>query len=141
MTVAALQALALREQLRRDRSPEPRRWFRELARTVDAPWDMVVGGDLALPEVEGPRTAKVRLLGAYVARLHAAAAEDPTLAVAFARVMALMDPPSSLLRPGIVTRVLLGRGLRLPGPVPQRQATSRAAQDTSRLTPHEEPRR
>jgi 2-polyprenyl-6-methoxyphenol hydroxylase-like FAD-dependent oxidoreductase len=108
MTVAALQALALREHLGRDGGPEPRRWLRHLARIVDAPWDMGVGGDLALPGVEGTRTAKVRLLGAYVARLHAAAAHDPRLAVAFTRVMALVDPPTVLLRPRTTMRVVLG---------------------------------
>jgi 2-polyprenyl-6-methoxyphenol hydroxylase-like FAD-dependent oxidoreductase len=108
MTVAALQALALREQVRRDGPPDPRRWLRRVARIVAAPWQMAVGGDLALPGVEGPRTAATRLAGAYIARLHAAAAHDPRLAVAFARVMALVDPPRALLRPGTATRVLLG---------------------------------
>jgi 2-polyprenyl-6-methoxyphenol hydroxylase-like FAD-dependent oxidoreductase len=93
MTVAALQALALREHLGRVPAPDPRRWLRRVARIIDPAWDMVVGGDLALPGVEGPRTPKVRLLGAYVGRLHAAAEVDPDLAVAFARVMALVDPP------------------------------------------------
>jgi hypothetical protein len=111
MTVAALQALALREHVARSGSSDPRRWLRAVARTADAPWDMVVGGDLAFQEVEGRRTAKVRLLGAYVARLHAAAAHDPIVAIAFARVMSLVDPPTALLRPRIAVRVL-GRSRR-----------------------------
>jgi 2-polyprenyl-6-methoxyphenol hydroxylase-like FAD-dependent oxidoreductase len=129
MTVAALQALALREHLGRDAGSEPRRWLRQLARTVDAPWDMVVGGDLALPGVEGPRTAKVRLLSAYVARLHAAAARDPRLAVAFARVMALVDPPTVLLRPRTAIRVALGgrRAAGLGHPAATTRSTRRAA--------------
>jgi 2-polyprenyl-6-methoxyphenol hydroxylase-like FAD-dependent oxidoreductase len=108
MTVAALQALALREHVQRDRTAAPGRWFRRVAGIVDAPWDMAIGGDLAIPEVAGPRTAKVRALGTYTARLHAAAARDPALAAAFARVMALVDPPRSLLRPSTAARVLLG---------------------------------
>jgi flavin-dependent dehydrogenase len=108
MTVAALQALALREHVRRDGTAAPGRWFRRAARVVDAPWDMAVGGDLAIPEVAGPRTARVRALGIYTARLHAAASQDPGLAVAFARVMALVDPPRSLLRPSTAARVLFG---------------------------------
>jgi 2-polyprenyl-6-methoxyphenol hydroxylase-like FAD-dependent oxidoreductase len=111
MTVAALQALALREHVARSGPSDPRRWLRAVARTADVPWDMVVGGDLAFPEVEGRRTAKVRLLGAYVARLHAAAAHDPSVAIAFARVMSLVDPPTALLRPRIAMRVL-GRSRR-----------------------------
>ena len=139
MTVAALQALALRERVRRDGTAEPRRWLRRAARIVDAPWDMVVGGDLAFPEVAGPRTAKVRLLGAYMARLHAAAAHDPRLAVSFARVMALMDPPTSLLRPGTAARVLRG-GRRASGSV-HGAPTMHAGAQPSGSGPHEEVRR
>ncbi len=133
MTVAALQALALREHVRRDGASEPRRWLHRVARILDAPWDMVVGGDLAHPEVEGPRTAKVRVLGAYIARLHAAAARDPRLAVAFARVMALVDPPTSLLRPGTAARVLHGGG-----PTARRVVGTRP---TGHLDPRKEVRR
>lgn len=126
MTVAALQALALREHLGREATPDPRRWLRRVARIVDPAWDMVVGGDLALPGVDGARTPKVRVLGAYVSRLHAAAAEDPELAIAFARVMALVDPPTTLLQPGIASRVLLG-GRR--GPLRAQHPSSTARSD------------
>jgi 2-polyprenyl-6-methoxyphenol hydroxylase-like FAD-dependent oxidoreductase len=140
MTVAALQSLALREHLRRHGTAEPHRWLRRAARIVDAPWGMVVGGDLAFPNVDGPRTTRVRLLGAYVARLHDAAAQDPGLAIAFARVMAMVDPPTSLLRPGTAARVLWGRR-----PEPRHVARARprvhAAPDTPGSDPHEEVRR
>jgi 2-polyprenyl-6-methoxyphenol hydroxylase-like FAD-dependent oxidoreductase len=139
MTVAALQALALREHVRRHGTAEPRQWLRRVARIVEAPWDMVVGGDLAFPEVTGPRTAKVRLLGAYIARLHAAAADDPRLAVAFARVMALVDPPPSLLQPGTAARVLRG-GRRASARVGA-AATMHAGAQARGSDPHEEVRR
>jgi hypothetical protein len=57
-----------------DPADQPRRLFAELARVVDVPWDIAVGGDLAFPGVQGRRTVKVRLVNAYIARLHAAAA-------------------------------------------------------------------
>ena len=124
MTVAALQALALRAHLEQRTAPDPLGWLRAVARIVDPAWDMVLGGDLALPGVEGPRTPKVRVLGAYVGRLHAAAAADPELAVAFARVMALVDPPSTLLQPRVAARVVLG-GRRAVSPDPSRASTAR----------------
>ncbi len=108
MTVAALQAFALRDRLEQGALADPRRWLASLGRIVDPAWDMVVGGDLALPGVEGPRTAKVRIMGAYIGRLHAVAEDDPQLAVAFARVMAMVDSPTTLLRPRYVLRVLRG---------------------------------
>jgi hypothetical protein len=106
MSVAALEALTLRRHLARGIAPEHHRWFRDLARVVDVPWDMSAGGDLAFPGVPGRKTVKVRLLSAYLARLHAAAAEDARLATAFIRVSGLVAPPQSLLHPSVVLRVL-----------------------------------
>jgi hypothetical protein len=108
MSVAALEALALRRHLERGTRPQPHRWFRDLARVVDVPWDIAVGGDLVFPSVQGRRTAKVWLVNAYIARLHAAAAHDASLASAFMRVAGLVARPESLLRPGIVLGVLRG---------------------------------
>ncbi len=105
MTVAALQALALRQELRRTPIPEPRRWFRALAAVVDSPWQVGVGADLAFPDVAGRRTAQVRMVNSYLPRLHAAASVDPQLGAAFVRVLGLLDRPQGLLRPDRVARV------------------------------------
>jgi 2-polyprenyl-6-methoxyphenol hydroxylase-like FAD-dependent oxidoreductase len=133
MTVAALQTLALRDHLRHGGRPDPPRWMRAVAGIVDAPWNMVVAGDLALPMVEGPRTPQVRVLGAYVARLQTAAAHDPRLAIAFGRVMSLVNPPTSLLRPGTAARVLVPR-TRRHGTGPTVPAVSAASDRTSTKT-------
>jgi 2-polyprenyl-6-methoxyphenol hydroxylase-like FAD-dependent oxidoreductase len=115
MSVAALEALALRRHLEHGVQPQPRRLFRDLARVVDAPWEMAAGGDLAFPGVQGRRTPKTRLLGAYLARFHAAAAHDASLASAFVRVAGLVAPPQSLLRPRVAVRVLRASRSRSPG--------------------------
>jgi 2-polyprenyl-6-methoxyphenol hydroxylase-like FAD-dependent oxidoreductase len=106
MSVAALEALTLRRHLERGAEPQPRRFFGDLARVVDVPWDIAVGGDLAVPGVQGRRTLKVRLVNAYIARLHAAAENDASLASAFVRVAGLVAPPQSLLAPSVAVRVL-----------------------------------
>jgi hypothetical protein len=106
MSVATLEALALRRHLERGTEPQPRRWFRDLAQVIDVPWDMSAGGDLAFPGVPGRRTPKVRLVSAYLARLHAAAAHDASLASAFIHVAGLVAPPQTLLRPQVAVRVL-----------------------------------
>jgi 2-polyprenyl-6-methoxyphenol hydroxylase-like FAD-dependent oxidoreductase len=108
MTMAALEALALRRHLQGGSAPPPRRWFRDLAGVVDGPWEMAGGADLSFPGVQGRRTAKVRLVSAYLARLHAAAAHEASLAGALVRVAGLVAPPGSLLRPGVAARVLRG---------------------------------
>lgn len=113
MSVAALEAGVLQNVVRSGDAPCPRRWFREVSRVLDAPWELAAGGDLAFPGVPGPRARKLRLMGAYVERLHAAAAEDARLGRAFVRVTGLVDRPETLLSPGTVARVLRGRSPRL----------------------------
>jgi hypothetical protein len=101
------------------------------------PWDMAAGGDLVFPGVQGRRTLKVRLVSTYLAWLHAAAAHDARLAIAFIRVAGLVAPPQSLLRPGIVLRVLRNGLVRRPGPpvAPQHRDTVRAAQTAATWSP------
>jgi 2-polyprenyl-6-methoxyphenol hydroxylase-like FAD-dependent oxidoreductase len=106
MTVAALQALGLKRHLQHAGAPPTRRILRDFARVVDAPWEMARGADLAFPAVPGHRSWSQRLLGRYIARLHAAAANDTRLGIAFVRVCGMMDAPGALLRPSVVLRAL-----------------------------------
>jgi 2-polyprenyl-6-methoxyphenol hydroxylase-like FAD-dependent oxidoreductase len=108
MTVAAREALALRDCLGAGPDGLERRFLRAAARTIDDAWTLATGADLAQPTVAGPRPARVRLVNAYLRRLHAAAERDPTLAVAFINVVAMIDRPRRLLHPGPVGRVLAG---------------------------------
>jgi flavin-dependent dehydrogenase len=121
MSVAALEALALRRHLERTAEPAPHRFFRDLARVVDAPWDMAVGGDLVFPDVQGRRTVKNRMINTYLARLHAAAEHDAELSSAFIRVIGMVAEPASLLHPGVAGRVLRASLRRKP-----REATERS---------------
>jgi 2-polyprenyl-6-methoxyphenol hydroxylase-like FAD-dependent oxidoreductase len=109
MTVAALQAAALGDLLAAGRPPTWRRYFRTIAKVVDVPWQIATGSDLAFPDVRGRRSARTRLVNAYLPRLHAAAATDTRLGAAFVRVTGLLAAPTSLLRPDRVLRVLLSR--------------------------------
>ncbi|MGH3752588.1 MAG: FAD-dependent oxidoreductase [Pseudonocardiaceae bacterium] len=106
MSVAALEALALRGCLRGGTHRLAARYFRAAAKIVDSAWDISVTGDLRLPEVVGRRTLKVRLINAYLPHLHAAAAVDPRVGAAFLRVTNLLSPPPRLLSPTLLWRVL-----------------------------------
>jgi len=130
MTVAAAQAMTLRRLLARHQVPDARRYFRAIAAAIDGPWDIAAGGDLAFPQVPGKRPAKVRLVNAYLPRLHAAAAHDQALAASLVRVIGLKDRPVGLLRPDRVLRVLRGNlaGSRRPIPAPAGQAPAPAGQ-------------
>ncbi len=106
MSVAAMEALDLQQALRQGTDGLWRRFFCRAARSIDNPWQIVVSGDLRFPEVEGKRTPAIRLINAYMARLHRAAHHDPVVARAFNEVAGLLAPPQSLMRPGIMWRVL-----------------------------------
>ncbi|MFT3821419.1 MAG: monooxygenase [Rubrivivax sp.] len=118
MTVAACEALALRDALARTAggpAGQPagllaRRFLRAAARIVDGPWQLAVGGDLALPCVPGPRPLAVRIVNAYVARLQRVAAQDPLVARAFLEVVNLIKPPPALFAPRVLWRVMAARG-------------------------------
>jgi 2-polyprenyl-6-methoxyphenol hydroxylase-like FAD-dependent oxidoreductase len=109
MTVAALQAQSLSECLRQGPNDLARRYFRAAAKPIGVAWQFAVGGDLSLPEVEGHRPLAVRLSNRYVNRLQAAAETDPIIAEQFARVVGLLDPPATLLRPKMLLRAARSR--------------------------------
>ncbi len=108
MTVAALEAVTLRNLLAEGGVPSPVRWFGSITPVVDRAWDVAIGADLALPCVPGRRNWSTRCQNAYVEKLHAAARHDPTLTDRFFRVSGLSEPASRLLRPGTLARVLRG---------------------------------
>ncbi|MFG1831000.1 NAD(P)/FAD-dependent oxidoreductase [Micromonospora chersina] len=116
MTVAAAEAVVLRDCLRRGRRDLPRRFFAAAAKVVDVPWDMAVGADLRHPAVVGPRSGRTRFLNGYVTRLHAAAARHPVVGRRFLSVANLMTPPPGLFGPGIVARVLWSGRRTTPAP-------------------------
>jgi 2-polyprenyl-6-methoxyphenol hydroxylase-like FAD-dependent oxidoreductase len=103
MSVAALEAAALRRHLRRGGAPPPDEFFADVAGILDTPWEISAGGDLAFPGVEGRRTVKVQVGNAYMARLQHAATKDAKVTEGFA---GLLDPPAALMRPRMLSRVL-----------------------------------
>jgi 2-polyprenyl-6-methoxyphenol hydroxylase-like FAD-dependent oxidoreductase len=108
MSVAAMQAVALRETLSRGDDDLARRYFRAAAKATDVAWRLAIGGDLALPEVAGPRPLSARVINAYLGRLFTAAEHDPVLVERFSRITNLLDPPAKILAPGVVRRVVAG---------------------------------
>ncbi|WP_426502228.1 FAD-dependent oxidoreductase [Dactylosporangium sp. McL0621] len=123
MTAAALEAVALREHLQRFGDPQALRFFREIKPLIGVPWEISTGGDLGFPGVEGPRTLKVRLANAYMSRLHAAAVHDGAVTRTFFRVAGLVDPPTALMSPGTMLRVLRGGRATGPAPAPEHALT------------------
>jgi 2-polyprenyl-6-methoxyphenol hydroxylase-like FAD-dependent oxidoreductase len=106
MTVAAVEALVLRECLRRGDNGLPRRFFRSSAKAIRVAWQTAVGSDLALPEVEGAMPLSMRLSNAYLEHVMSAAEVDPVAALQLLRVIGMIDPPTRFLLPSFIFRIL-----------------------------------
>lgn len=108
MSVAALESVALDNCLRQGDARLAQRFFKQASKIVDVAWSMAVDSDLRFPEIEGRRSPMVRFTNWYLGKLHHAASQDAAVSITFLKVMNLLEPPDSLLRPGIVWRVLRG---------------------------------
>ncbi len=105
MSVAALDAAALRKCLRRGVGDVAPRYFRATAKSIGVAWQIAAGSDLAFPEVEGRRTPSMRMTSGLVDRIQAACESDAVVGGQFFRVTALLDPPARLLNPLFLYRV------------------------------------
>src|SRR5262249_14536581 len=70
MTTAAMSAMWLRTCLASGPRRLTRRYFTGVRKIIDVPWAITVGNDLRFPQVTGVRTARIKVLNAYLARLH-----------------------------------------------------------------------
>ncbi|MCV7410924.1 2-polyprenyl-6-methoxyphenol hydroxylase-like oxidoreductase [Mycobacterium florentinum] len=121
MTVAALEALALRDCLSRGTVNLARRFFQAAAIPIRTAWELSANPDLCLPEIEGTPPVLTRLLNAYVDRVLTAAEYDPAALNQFFRVTSLVEPAARLLRPGMLWRAALANRRR-PRPSVQYEA-------------------
>jgi 2-polyprenyl-6-methoxyphenol hydroxylase-like FAD-dependent oxidoreductase len=104
MTVAALEALVLRDCLSCGTRNLAARFFLAAARPIRQAWQLAAGGDLALPEIQGARPLATRLFNRYVDRVLTAAEFDAAAFNQFSKVTALVDPSTRLLRPAMLWR-------------------------------------
>jgi 2-polyprenyl-6-methoxyphenol hydroxylase-like FAD-dependent oxidoreductase len=107
MTVAAMQAQALRRLARRDAPVPGRSAQRTMARIANQAWVVSANQDLRYPVTGGPGPA-IRLLHGFFDRVTLASTVDETVANTFLRVLNMMDGPASLQTPRMLIRVIRG---------------------------------
>jgi len=106
MSVAAAEAKALEESLASGLESLSRHFYDRARKIVDTPWTIATGEDFCFPQIEGKRPLGYRLVNRYLARVHALASSDQAICRDFFDVLNLLKPPSSLMSPGNVWRVL-----------------------------------
>jgi 2-polyprenyl-6-methoxyphenol hydroxylase-like FAD-dependent oxidoreductase len=107
MSVAALEALVLHHTLAtRSRANLGLRFFDRAEQVIDIAWKMAVGADFGFSQTTGPKPRGTDLFNRYVSRLTRKAHTDGELRHAFYQAIVMERPPTSLLRPGVMWRVL-----------------------------------
>jgi 2-polyprenyl-6-methoxyphenol hydroxylase-like FAD-dependent oxidoreductase len=106
MSLAALEARALRRAATSGPVAVRDRYPREVSRIVDTAWTLVRDADLALPGVSAAERPSPALIGWYVRRLQRVARHDRVVAAALLRVTSLFARPESLMTVPVAWRVL-----------------------------------
>ena len=106
MTIAVLEADILGQSLHLGTNDLFTRFMTGSAPIIDTAWKLAASGDL--PFFVAPETLprSLRFITWYMKQVHAAAARDTEVAVAFTKVVHVLAPPTSMMSPRIVARVI-----------------------------------
>ncbi|OMC32626.1 FAD-dependent oxidoreductase [Mycobacterium colombiense] len=108
MTIAALEALTLRDCLRAGDAHLAQRFFRATAQYIGETWAANQARDRATSGAYRPRGIRQRLRGWMSRAALNAATRDIVLTERFFRVSNFIDPPSRLQDPALLPRIVWG---------------------------------
>ena len=106
MTIAALQAVALRNCLADRDGDLGRRFFKATAKQIAPVWRANRLSDFTVSQGGGRHRALRRLVNWQVDKVWTAAVNDPAVAEAVFRVQHFVDPPARLLQPSFLMRLI-----------------------------------
>ncbi|ORW84676.1 2-polyprenyl-6-methoxyphenol hydroxylase-like oxidoreductase [Mycobacterium sp. IEC1808] len=106
MSVAAIEALILRDCLEGGEQGLPRRFFGLAAKEIGVAWRAAVASDLALPQIAGNRTVSVRLRNAYLDHVLSAAETEPVIVQKFLRMMNMVSERAELFHPSTMLQMI-----------------------------------
>jgi 2-polyprenyl-6-methoxyphenol hydroxylase-like FAD-dependent oxidoreductase len=107
ITTAALGAEILDRCLRGKRRSFERKFEKELARMIEAPWLLATSEDFRVRGTEGgPPDLKTRLMHRYMDQVIQLATYDRQARLTFLKVMHMLESPSTLFRPAVLMQVV-----------------------------------
>lgn len=108
MSVAALEASALREMLAKDANLKTigKRFHKKAAEIVEVPWSLTCSEDFRYPGTVGKKSALIPFLHWYSGHIFKLAATDKEVFLTFLKVMHLLAGLETLFKPGIIVKVL-----------------------------------
>lgn len=109
MSVVALEAKTLDEELATGLDGLAPRFYRRAKKIIDIPWKIATGEDLRIPQVQGTRPIGFGIVSRYLEQVHAVAAHDRLVCQKFMDVLNLLASPTSLMTPHMAWRVLRPR--------------------------------
>lgn len=131
MTVAAEEAMALRDALASGLDAQlRRRFFNQAASLIDVAWETAVASDLALDFIPGERTSRIRRRNAFWTHAVIAAQHDPVVAMNLMKVGHFLASPRRVIGLGMLARILWARmkgdppGMGIHHPLHQHEAQS-----------------
>jgi len=106
-----MQALALDKLLSENISEQKlaKTFFKRILNIKDKLWQMSTDEDFRFPETTGTRPFGIGISNKFVSQLHRATNSDETVCYAFLRVMGLLDPPTKLMRPKMLWKILTAK--------------------------------
>jgi flavin-dependent dehydrogenase len=138
ITVAACQAMLIRDALKQDRAPaghgpmETRRLQRRIGAAADLPWSVATAEDLRHPSSTGSQSRLQRIMGLWTAELARLAAHgDRGAFLAFARLYHLMVAPATLFNPAVIMSACRAAVRGMPEANPRPRALNALAANRS----------
>jgi 2-polyprenyl-6-methoxyphenol hydroxylase-like FAD-dependent oxidoreductase len=108
MTMAALEAVVLRDRLLNGDADLSGQFFPAAAKLIGPVWASNQANDLYLSKADGRHSISQRLLTWRIDKVLTAAENDARLTEKLFRVAQFVEPQSALLRPSFMVRVLAG---------------------------------
>jgi flavin-dependent dehydrogenase len=133
VTVAACQALLIRDALKHHRTPTgplvTKRLQRRIGAAADLPWSVATSEDLRHPSSTGSQTLVQRLVGLWTDQLARLVTHgDRAAYLAFARVYHLMAAPTMLFNPRVIFSVCRAAVRGMPEQNPRPRALNALAE-------------